>query len=92
MFKNEQQTRKRINKITQKKQTYIYALYRKEFKVKEIIYDRKNRRTHMMNLTFDSNIINDQDIRREIKNDEKNDDDAEKDDQSINLRKKSNIL
>jgi hypothetical protein len=34
----------------------------------------------MMNLTFDSNIINDQDIRREIKDDEKNDDDAEKDD------------
>ncbi len=34
----------------------------------------------MMSLTFDSNIINDQDIRREIKNDEKNDDNAEKDD------------
>jgi hypothetical protein len=48
--------------------------------VKEIIYDRKNRKAHMMSLTFDSNIINDQDIRREIKNDEKNDDNAEKDD------------
>jgi hypothetical protein len=79
MFKNEQQTRKHINKITQKKQTYIYALYRKKSKVKKIIYDRKNRKAHMMNLTFDSNIINDQDIRREIKDDEKNDDDAEKD-------------
>jgi hypothetical protein len=92
MFRNEQQARKRINKITQKKQTYIYALYRKESKVKEIIYDRENRKAHMMNLTFDSNIIDDQDIRREIKNDEKNDDDAEKDDQLINLKRKSNIL
>ncbi len=48
--------------------------------MKEIIYDRQNRRTHMMNLIFDSNIINDQNIRREIKNDEKNDDDAKEND------------
>ncbi len=45
----------------------------------------------MMNLTFDSNIINDQDIRREIKNAEKNDDDAEKNDQLIDLKIKQNI-
>jgi hypothetical protein len=80
MFRNEQQARKRINKITQKNQTYIYALYFKESEVKKMIYDWQNRRTHIMNLTFDSNIINDQNIRREIKNDEKDDDDAKEND------------
>jgi hypothetical protein len=34
----------------------------------------------MINLTFDSNIIDDQNIRRETENDEKNDDDAKKND------------
>ncbi len=43
MFKNEQQTRKRINKITKKNQTYIYALYFKESEVKKMIYDRQHR-------------------------------------------------
>ncbi len=80
MFKNEQQTRKRINKITKKNQTYIYALYFKESEVKKMIYDRQHRWTHMINLTFDSNIIDDQNIRRETENDEKNDDDAKKND------------
>jgi hypothetical protein len=59
--------------------------------MKEMIYDRQNKRAHMMNLTFNSNIINNQNIRREIKNDEKNDDDAKENKQLIDLKRKSDI-
>ncbi len=91
MFRDEQQARKRINKITQRDQTYIYALYFKESEVKEMIYNRQNKRAHMMKLTLNSNIIDDQDVRREIKNDEKDNDDTKDNDESIDLRRKSDI-
>ncbi len=91
MFRDEQQARKRINRITQRNQTYIYALYFKEFEVKEIIYDRQNNRVHVIKLTLNSNIIHDHNVRREIKNDEKENDDTKNNDKSIDLRKKSNI-
>ncbi len=45
----------------------------------------------MMKLTLNSNIIDDQDVQREIKNDEKNNDDTKNNDESINLRRKSDI-
>ncbi len=91
MFQNEQQARKRINKITQRDQTYTYALYFKEFDMKEMIYDRQNKRAHMMKLTLNSNIIDDQNVQREIKNDEKDNDDTKNNDESIDLKKKSDI-
>jgi hypothetical protein len=40
MIKNELQTRKRINRIIQKKQIYIYALLSKKSQIKKMIYDR----------------------------------------------------
>ncbi len=91
MFRDEQQARKRINKITQRDQTYIYALYFKESEVKEMIYNRQNKRAHMMKLTLNSNIIDNQNVRREIENDEKDNDDAKNNDKLIDLKKKSDI-
>ncbi len=45
----------------------------------------------MMKLILNSNIIDDQNIQREIENDEKNNENAEKYDESIDLKRKLNI-
>ncbi len=52
MINDEQQTRKRINKIKQKKQTYTYVLLFKNSRVEEMIYDRQNKKTYMMQLVL----------------------------------------
>jgi hypothetical protein len=44
-----------------------------------------------MKLTLNSNIIDNQNVRREIENDEKDNDDAKNNDKLIDLKKKSDI-
>ncbi len=56
-----------------------------------MIDDRQNKRVHMMKLTLNSNIIDHQNVRHKIKNDEKNNDDTKNNNKSINLKKKSDI-
>ncbi len=82
MIRDELQIRKRINRITQKKQIYIYALLSKESQIKKMIYDRQNRRAHMMQLTLNHTIIEDEKITRDV-------DDDENDDSEINENESS---
>jgi hypothetical protein len=73
MINNELQTRKQINRITQKRQIYIYVLLSKESQIKKMIYDRQNRRTHMMQLTLNYTIVENEKITRDVDNDENDD-------------------
>ncbi len=89
MSRNEQQTRKRINRITQKDQTYIYVLYFEDSQVKQMIHDRQNRRVHMMNLILNLNLINVFKVTRDIEDDENdNSDEKAKEMNNSNLRSK----
>ncbi len=89
MSRNEQQIRKRINKITQKNQTYIYVLYFEDFQMKQMIHDRQNRRAHMMNLILNLNLTNVFKVTRDIENDENdNSDEKAKKMNNSNLRSK----
>ncbi len=84
MIRNELQIRKRINRITQKKQIYIYALLSKESQIEKMIYDRQNRRAHMMQLTLNHIIIEDEKITRDV-------DDDENDESEINENESSKL-
>ncbi len=77
MIKNELQARKQINKITQIKQIHIYFFVFVNVTIEELIYDRQNRRTLLLNLTLNSNNIEIENIKRRINDDDKNDDDIE---------------
>jgi hypothetical protein len=89
MSRNEQQTRKKINKIIQKDQTYIYVLYFEDSQVKQMIHDRQNRRVHMMNLILNLNLINVFKVTRDIEDDENdNSDEKAKEMNNSNLRSK----
>ena len=70
MIRDEKQTRKKINRITQLRQTHIYALIVENFDVKKIIHDRQERRTYMIELTLNSINVRDDNIVREIDDDE----------------------
>jgi hypothetical protein len=89
MSRNEQQTRKRINRITQKDQTYIYVLYFEDSQVKQMIHDRQNRRAHMMNLILNLNLTNVFKVTRDIEDDENdNNDEKAKEMNNSNLKSK----
>ncbi len=77
MIKDELQVRKRINKITQIKQIHIYFFVFVNVKIETLIYDRQNRRTLLLNLTLNSHNIEIENIKREINDDDQNDDDVE---------------
>ncbi len=77
MIKNELQARKRINKITQIKQTHIYSFVFVSVTFEELIYYRQNQRTFFLNLTLNSNNIEIENIKRKINDDDKNDNDIE---------------
>jgi SNF2 family DNA or RNA helicase len=77
MSRDEQQARKRINRITQKGQTYTYALYSEGSQVEQMIHDRQNRRAHMMNLALDPNLTNVSKVTRGIGDDEDDNSDEE---------------
>jgi hypothetical protein len=77
LIKNEIQILKRINKITQIKQIHIDFLVFVNVTIEELIYNRQNRRTLLLNLTLNSNNIEIENITRKRKNDDQNDDDIE---------------
>jgi hypothetical protein len=72
LTRDELQTRKRINRITQTAQTHTYSLVFVRVKAEKLIYDRQNRRTHLLTLTLNSNSIEISDIKREVNDDDKN--------------------
>jgi hypothetical protein len=77
LIRDELQARKRINKITQIRQIHIYSFVFVSVKIEELIYDRQNRRTLLLNLTLNSNNIEIENIKWKINDDDQNDDDIE---------------
>jgi hypothetical protein len=77
LIRDDLQTRKRINKITQIRQIHIYSFVFVNVKIEKLIYDRQNRRTLLLNLTLNSKNIEIENIKREINDDDQNDDDIE---------------
>jgi SNF2 family DNA or RNA helicase len=73
MIRDEQQTRKRINRIIQTRQTYIYALLFKDSRVEKMIYDRQHKKTYMMQLALNHKKIEVEKITRDVDNDENDD-------------------
>jgi hypothetical protein len=77
LIKDESQVRKRINKITQIRQIHIYSFVFVNVRIEELIYDWQNWRTFLLNLTLNSNSIEIENIKREINDDDQDDDDIE---------------
>jgi hypothetical protein len=84
LTRDELQTRKRINKITQTAQTHTYFLVSVKVKAEKLIYDRQNRRTYLLTLTLNSNSIEISDIKREVDNDDENENSNDERIQALN--------
>ncbi len=78
MIRDEQQTKKRINRITQTRQTYIYALLFKDSRVEKMIYDRQHKRAYMMQLALNHKEIEIEKITRDVDDDENDDNELKK--------------
>ncbi len=78
MIRNEQQTRKKINRITQTRQTYIYALLFKDSRVEKMIYDRQHKKAYMMQLALNHKKIEIEKITRDVDDDENDDNELKK--------------
>lgn len=75
MVRGEEQARKRINRITQLRQTHTYALIAEDSDVEKIIHDRQERRSYMIELALDPANVRDDNIARGIGDDENDLDD-----------------
>jgi len=73
MKRDQEQAKKRINRIDQQKVTSTYLLQCVEFNVKQAIYDQQNQRTHLMKLALNSVQFDQEMIKREVSDNEDDD-------------------
>jgi len=73
MERDQEQAKKRINRIGQQKATSTYLLQCVGSDVEQAIYDRQNRRTHLMKLALDPDQFGQGTIKRGVGDDEDDD-------------------
>jgi hypothetical protein len=84
LTRDELQTRKQINRITQTAQTHTYFLVSVKVKAEKLIYDRQNKRIHLLTLTLNSNNIEISDIKRKVDDNDKNENNDDERIQALN--------
>jgi len=75
MDRDHEQAKKRINRIGQTEKTFTYALRCVGSEVEETIYDRQNRRTHLVRQALDPDNFAQDTYTRGVGNDTDDDDD-----------------
>ena len=73
MERDQEQAKKQINQIDQQKATSTYLLQCVGSDVEQAIYDRQNRRTHLMKLALDPDQFGQGTIKRGVGDDEDDD-------------------
>lgn len=70
LTRDEQQARKRINRTSQTRKTYIYSLICQGSNVEKVIHDRQAMRSFLLDLALNSEVVQLNDNIRGIENDE----------------------
>lgn len=70
MERDQEQAKKRINRIGQRQTTHTYTLQCIGSEVEQAIYDRQNRRTHLMKVALDPDKFAEGSLKRGVGDDE----------------------
>lgn len=73
MERDQEQAKKRINRIGQKEATFTYMLRCVGSAVEETIYDRQNRRTHLVRMALDREDFSQDELKPGVDSDEEDD-------------------